>query len=195
MSAARQEPRVAGVARDPRQRLELQEGRVLRLAGDHVAHHVAQVGRQRHPVTAVAHAVVEAVHLAEVRVEVHGHADLAVPRVLDLRAGELREVAHHLFAQDLAALLGGEGTPGGPATEDQPVVRREQEVEEHLLRVVADAPLREDAQRQVLVERLGGDDVAAHGDDAALEPGGDVAGVAVGRDEDVAGLERCRATS
>ena len=74
-----------------------------------------------------------------------------------------------LALQDLAALLGGEGTPGGPAAEDQPVVRREREVEEHLLGVVADAPLGEDAEREVLVERLSGDDVAADGDHATLE--------------------------
>ena len=76
-----------------------------------------------------------------------------------------------------------------PAAKQQAPIRREAEIVEKVFRVERHAPPRQQRRGEALVERLGGDDVAANRHEAALQRGHGRVRIAVGRDQQILGLD------
>src|ERR1700722_14563471 len=74
-----------------------------------------------------------------------------------------------------------------PAEKDASSVRRGAVVVDHLAGVADDAVLRHQSCHGLAGDRFGGDDIAADGDDAALQPWRRRIGIAVCGDDDFAG--------
>ena len=123
--------------------------------------------------------------LAGVGERVEGVGDEAHPRVADLGGRELGEQPHHVGVQLRAAdARVGLRRRDAASEQDAAAVRRCPVIVDHLAGVGEDAVVRDEPRDQRLVEHLGGDDVAADRDDAALVPRRHGAGVAVGGDDE-----------
>ena len=92
--------------------------------------------------------------------------------------------------EDLGGVLDGGRQHARAATEDHPPVGRDVPVVQEVLGVEERAALGRDLGREVLGQRLGGDDVARDRDDPPAQARDDAVGVGVGGDEDVAGEDR-----
>ena len=103
---------------------------------------------------------------------------------------QLREYLRHVGVQLRAAdLWVGFVQRHTPAEQDARPIGRSAVVVDDLLGVADDAVLRHQLVDQARRQRLGRDHVAADRDHAALQPRREIAGIAVGGDDDVAGFD------
>src|SRR3989441_12504976 len=107
----RQEPRPAVVERDRREQV-VEERMLDRFAGHAPRHELAQIGRHRDAVSAVAAGEIHAVQLTRTRHLVAREGDVPAPRVLDGFGRKLREDFHEAAPEN----RGGAPRRLGPGT-------------------------------------------------------------------------------
>src|SRR5271170_7302562 len=184
----RQEPRIAVVERSAG-KIEPGQYRIAaRPAGDGKTDLATVVSGARNALAAIAHAVVKAVALTEMRHPVKGKSDEAHPGMAYAylpQGGE--DLGQHRVQSGHATRDVVFVRRGASAEEDPGAIRGRPVIDDDPSRIAYVAAVRYQTADQSRIERFGRDDIAADRQDPAAVPRRELSGVAIARNQHLSG--------